>query len=205
MKSDITITKEQFDKALSSGIWRLGNQVLYDLCRNHPKHDSNEVIVAKVWLIGRSYAAALERRRNPTEQNDNFYEDVVAPVIRQSDIDQWLSGLNDGKCGLAEIVTVHKRVTNLFFEVSGMEKRSLASKYLHFHRPDLFYIYDSRALESIRRTTPGPKSLPRVHYTEFDAEYLPFCQRCDWLVQHIADKFGKTLDPRQLDNLLLSL
>lgn len=205
MTTSISITREQVEGALPQSVWGLGNQVLYDLCRKHPKHDSAKVIIAKVWLIGRSYAVALERRRNATEENENFYEDVAVPAIKQSGIDQWLSGLDDGKCGLAEIVTVHKRLTNLFFEISGMEKRSLASKYLHFHRPDLFYIYDSRALESIRRTTPGPKSLPRVHSTEFDAEYLPFCQRCDWLVQHIADTFGETLDPRQLDNLLLSL
>ena len=42
-------------------IWNLGNEMLYQLCRDYPDHKAPEVITAKVWLIGRSYAAAIER------------------------------------------------------------------------------------------------------------------------------------------------
>ncbi len=31
--------------------WRLGNQVLYELCRDYPHHTNPEEIVARVWLI----------------------------------------------------------------------------------------------------------------------------------------------------------
>ena len=43
--------------------WDLGNSVLYNLCENNFDHSSDEKIIAKVWLIGRVYAAAIERRR----------------------------------------------------------------------------------------------------------------------------------------------
>jgi hypothetical protein len=57
------ITQGDVDYALAPSIWDLGNQVLYSLCQAHPRHDHSDAIVAKVWLIGRSYAAAIERER----------------------------------------------------------------------------------------------------------------------------------------------
>jgi len=40
----------------------------------------------------------------------------------------------------------------LFSKISGLNKRSLASKYLHFHVPELFYISDSRAYDAMRNS-----------------------------------------------------
>jgi hypothetical protein len=39
----------------------------------------------------------------------------------------------------------------LFEKLTDKRKRSLASKYLHFHRADLLFIMDSRAVEGMRR------------------------------------------------------
>lgn len=52
------------EKALADSAWDMGNQVLYDLCRRHPGHSEPGEILAKIWLIGRSYAAAIERGRS---------------------------------------------------------------------------------------------------------------------------------------------
>ena len=52
---------KEINKALQPSPWSLGNQVLYDLCQDNFKHDSNEKTLAKVWLIGRSYSAVPER------------------------------------------------------------------------------------------------------------------------------------------------
>jgi hypothetical protein len=72
----------------SESVWDLGNEVLYKLCDDHPGHTANNAIIAKVWLIGRSYAAAIERRREKGEfSGDEFYVKHVAPCIRSSDID----------------------------------------------------------------------------------------------------------------------
>lgn len=41
----------------------IGNQVLYDLCKEYPLSEKNkDGIAAQMWLIGRSYAASPERR-----------------------------------------------------------------------------------------------------------------------------------------------
>ena len=41
--------------------WDFPNQMLYDLCSNYPSQEDAEQVVAKIWLIGRSYAASVER------------------------------------------------------------------------------------------------------------------------------------------------
>lgn len=46
---------------------------------------------------------------------------------------------------LKEVVSLHKFLVDVFQIVSGDNKRSLTSKYLHFHLPNIFYIYDDRA------------------------------------------------------------
>ena len=49
-------------------LWDVGNEVLYELCTKHPRHAEIPAVIAKVWLIGRSYAAAIERRRNKADE-----------------------------------------------------------------------------------------------------------------------------------------
>lgn len=81
------VTRAELNAALKNTTWDLGNQVLYDLCRDHPRHNSADVVIAKVWLIGRSYSAAIERRRSPTAYGDSFYTKHVAPAVLVSNID----------------------------------------------------------------------------------------------------------------------
>jgi len=188
------------------GSWELGNDTLYELCRVYPGHKTSQEIVAKIWLIGRAYAAAIERRKNKKTENDNFYESVVVPKIINSQIDMYLYKLKNEKEISEEIIGVilmtHKYVTDLFTEISGIEKRSLASKYLHFHLPDLFYIYDSRAVNSLRSI------LPRFRidntYKLSDREYGKFFLKLNYIDKTILRNEGVKLTPRELDNILLS-
>jgi hypothetical protein len=69
---------EVINQSLNS-LWDFGNEVLYDLCKNNFDHKDSAKILSKVWLIGRSYSAAIERRRNKDEINDDFYIDKVVP------------------------------------------------------------------------------------------------------------------------------
>src|ERR1700741_48060 len=148
-------TPDFIKKAMSDTAWDFGNQVLYDMCKTNPEHKSNQIIIGKIWLIGRAYAAAVERRRNKgSETGDAFYEEVVAPKISHSDIDKWFEAIRaSNKEDVALHLQTHSKVTNLLTEISGLEKRSLASKYLHFHFPQLFYIYDSRAQNVVSALT----------------------------------------------------
>jgi hypothetical protein len=201
-----TLTREEVESALANNAWDLGNQVLYDLCSNHPLHKSRQEIIAKVWLIGRSYSAALERRKNKSEDSlgDLFYEDIAAPEIQKQEIDCWIEPL-DGNTKPEEIVETHFKLTQIFYDITKLEKRSLASKYLHFHRPDLFFIYDSRAVNATRQITPsGKKQLPDLSpQKQVDDEYLKFYRRCLWLRDDIEKKFSRKLSPRDIDKILL--
>lgn len=188
--------------------WDFGNEVLYALCRKHPLHTEPPVVIAKLWLIGRSYAAAIERRPNKEIENDDFYIDTVAPKVCASKIDQWIaSAMTFSQPSLQSfdtLVLAHEQTTRLFNEISGLEKRSLASKYLHFHAPRLFFIYDARAVEGLRKLSSvvgrATKSAGKG-----DNEYRKFSEKCLRLRDHVKERYRVSLSPRQIDRLLLDI
>lgn len=203
------ITQDDVDFALTPSPWDLGNQVLYTLCQDHPRHDRGDAIIAKVWLIGRSYAAAIERRKNVENTSDDFYETTVVNKIKDSNLDEWLGSLPNGLIDpwpeLTVVVTVHKRLMDLFSGMTGLDKRSLASKYLHFHRPDLFFLYDTRAKAALAKVTPSIRMIPRILADEADAEYLTLSRRCQWVRDDVSRRYNVTLTPRQVDKILLRI
>jgi len=204
----VTLERRDVEAAREPTAWDLGNEVLYRLCREHPQHTDSEVVLAKILLIGRVYAAAIERRRTRSSANDDFYLCSVGPQIRKSGIDGWIAEAErpwaTPEQAMAAMLTAHARTTALFKRISGLEKRSLASKYLHFHVPSVFFIYDARAVSGMRRVTAliGKSSRP-AH--PGDREYGKFVQKCWRLRHHCEDAFSIRLTPRELDNLLLAL
>jgi hypothetical protein len=198
------LTSEFINDALSNRAWDFGNQALYDLCGRNPGHTRDDVIIAKIWIIGRCYAAAIERRARVTDGpvGDAFYETWVAPEVRGSPIDQWFQLLRDSPIeDAATNLEIHKRLTDLFYKISELDKRSLASKYLHFHFPDRFYIYDSRASAAISRLTSPVEDFSALR--DYDPSYASFFLRCRKLNQEIASCLGLNLTPRGLDKVLL--
>ncbi|MDP6850431.1 MAG: hypothetical protein QF524_05795 [Planctomycetota bacterium] len=205
------LRKEQVESSIESSEWDLGNKILYDMCSQYPSHNNSAEIIAKVWLIGRSYAAAIERRRNNESgefNGDDFYIEKVAPEIIHSEIDGWLRSLEaiDGisESTLEVILSVHFNVTELFSKISGLEKRSLASKYLHFHYPELFFIYDSRAVTAVSYLSDLTGRVGQSKYNA-DNEYRKFCEKCLKIRKYVKDNFKIYLTARQLDNLLLEV
>jgi hypothetical protein len=204
------LTRTLVKAASSPSPWDLGNRVLYDLCRKHQRHRDVPSILAKVWLIGRSYAVAIERRKTKSSENDDFYLSRVAPVIRRSGIDRWIDSLSMHRridaTSMNAVLAVHGKVTELFSRISGLQNRSLASKYLHFHRPDLFYLYDTRAVAALRTLTPIVGRASRGGDAGgVDSEYRKLVEKCSRLTAHVRERFGVRLTPRQVDNLLLRL
>lgn len=208
------IDMAELKRAISTDddIWAFGNNILYQLCREHPKHESPKVVVAKIWLIGRSYAAAIERRDLRFDggilmPNDKFYKEVVAPQMIRSEIDKRIAALRRSKAvndkNIAEVIDTHACLTRIFHDFTGKSKRSLASKYLHFHLPEHFYLYDSRAVVGLRMLGRAESpSRPRVQGC--DAEYMKFALRMLELQEDIERCLGKRLRPRELDKLLLN-
>ena len=183
----------------------MGNQVLYDMCKKYPHHDDTDIIVSKIWLIGRSYAAAIERRKTDDNNiNEDFMYSKVAPVIkrRSKKIDSMIDELNslDGnyKDNVETVLELHKYLMDTFKQITGLEKRSLASKYLHFHCPDKVLIYDSRAKESARKVVHRPNINPKWK-NKYDEQYADFCARIIAMVNEI----GTYPTPREIDSFLL--
>jgi hypothetical protein len=57
------IAEPEVKAVMDPWVWDVATNTLYDLCRRHPTHTTIEEIIGKVLLIGRSNAAAIERRR----------------------------------------------------------------------------------------------------------------------------------------------
>ncbi|MFO0905745.1 MAG: hypothetical protein U0939_22245 [Pirellulales bacterium] len=207
MKNNSLLDAALVTKAMAPTPWDLGNQVLYDLCREHPGHTEEQAVIAKILLIGRTYAASIERRKGGDDlKGDRFYLQRVVPTVLTSDLDEWLSEARASEPGtprgIETLVKVHDRTMKLFQQISGLENRSLASKYLHFHVPRLFCIFDARATAALRKLNDELPRSPK-HETNGDPEYGRFVERCEALRKHCDSKLQLALSPRQLDNLLL--
>ena len=100
----------------------------------------------------------------------------------------------------AHVLRVHENLTKTFRDASGKANRSLASKYLHFHRPRFFPIFDSRANGQVRKMVSGQM---RRDYPPGDLEYRPFLARFLFLRDWIANEYGLDLTPREMDRVLL--
>jgi len=199
------LTAEFIRGATSQTAWDFGNKILYDMCSANPDHKQDQIIIGKIWLIGRTYAAAIERRRTTEGAlGDAFYETVVAARIRESEIDSWFEAIRKSEANdLALHLEIHFRVMKLFTTISGLEKRSLASKYLHFHFPRDFYIYDSRAQKVISELTGSVgKRIPTLR--EHDDVYTRFFLRCQGLHQLLDAQLGRSLSMREFDKVLLA-
>jgi hypothetical protein len=193
--------------------WALSNQILYNLCSKYFSHKSDEEIVAKTLMIGRIYAVALERRRNKSIEDisDDFYLTTITRCFRHSQIDSVLSELKTHKELsieiLPEVLKAHTFLTELIHSFTKLKKRSFSSKYLHFHLPHLFFIYDARAVESLRSlVTEIPSYLKIIKgMPDVDKEYCQFVCKCFALQTLIEKEYGINLSTRELDNLLIEI
>ncbi len=184
--------------------------ILYRMCEEFPYHDDQDVAVGKLVLIGRTYAAAIERRRNADVEGDAFYETVVGPKMLEigPELDRRLKMLRQESeitlDNIIEMLSVHKFLMDAFREITGMEKRSLASKYLHFHCPELFFIYDSRAREAIHKLVKRADKSILENAEEYDTEYGDFVCRMWELRKYLHETLGVQENPRKLDGFLLT-
>jgi len=223
MLLDIKNYKNRILQAQKPNPWEFGNSILYKLCDEYPKHEKLEIIIAKIWLIGRSYAAAIERGRNNSREikNDVFYTEKVGPELQESNIDEIISGLQKErkieKKNIPDILIAHKYLIELFKDIkkSDIEKsaerhdRSLSSKYLHFHLCNLFFIYDKLALNALGKFIGKISKQNPYHIVlsenNIDKDYSKFFIKCLMLRDKISNELNINLTPRQLDNFLIDI
>ena len=189
--------------------WEFANNVLYQLCEKYPTHDNEDIVVAKIWLIGRSYAAAIERFKDKSsaESEDFYYEEVAPKMIEKGEgLDSQIRKLKQSQnVSIVDILSTHKYLLDAFESITKHKNRSLASKYLHFHCPEHFYIYDSRADSAVKKFVDLPNEYKKTLYNfeVYDSEYANFVCRMMELREYIHKTFDKKLNPRQLDSFLL--
>ncbi len=194
-----------------SSRWAFGNSILYQMCSDNPLHNDVNVIAGKIWIIGRTYSAAIERRRINTDFDGDFYYEIVAPKLMEigPELDERILKINQHSVlteqNLDLVLTTHKFLMDTFFEITNLEKRSLASKYLHFHCPSMFFIYDSFATINSKKRVKLDKEKAALHYScNGDKEYTDFCVRMLELRDFVNAFSDKMLTPRELDNLVLN-
>jgi len=214
---------EKIEKSIRENDWDFGNKVLYDLCTHNFEHKEDKKIIAKVWLIGRAYAASVERQRTISDNNsenisaEKYYKDFIAPRLKESEIDAKLLTLKASKRinydNLKEILNLHSRLIEILKDdpnnKNKQNRRSFSSKYLHFHLPELFFIYDSIAYASLNKyklfiDTNSLKKLKKEYKDEnVDPAYTDFFLACYLLKEHINEEHDERFNCRNLDNLLL--
>ena len=185
-----------------------GNNILYQMCESQPLHNDVGIIHGKIWLIGHAYSASVSRTKEVQSfEGVDFIKEVVAPKIKSSDIDNWILGIKDIERltldNYERVLYVHHKLINVLEDVTGHSKRSLASKYLHFHLPQSVFIYDSIANKKIRTLV---KSKRYSYQRGYDNEYAKFVIRCldyrDNIYEPESNATGKST-PRDLDKFLL--
>ena len=207
------LTQVDIDNSLST-IYGLGNDILYSMCKNNFEHTSIDAVLAKTIIIGRTYAVALDRGKDKGKSDDeklklllingDFYQNKVVPLFMASDIDVKLARLKnlDSPEGVeADILVLHNDLKEILLPINKEDKISFCSKYLHFHLPNLFFIYDSRA-KSVINDFVVKKDVQYFKASNFDTKYAKFYSKARHLQKSIADDF-ELLTPRQIDNLFL--
>ena len=158
------------------------DEILYDICRRWPQHNDLPIVHAKVTIIGRTYAAGLERKGGEDSRR-GILETISNTLNRNSKkIDRDITTLkNLGLHSMAaqnHILTTHGDVVSLLRKgtKSELNFRSFVSKYLHFHAP-IVPIFDSRASSVIRKWYPWRRFRNRIGISQnknYDEVYSKF-------------------------------
>ncbi|MBQ0800023.1 MAG: hypothetical protein KBT63_12145 [Porticoccaceae bacterium] len=178
-----------------------GNEVLYRMCEDRLHHNDIDTIKSKLWIIGRSYAASIERKAGK-----DFKIEDAANVLKDSRIDNEIFNLRQIGRPTSENIThllqTHNYLMGLFKKATGVNKRSLASKYLHFHAPKAVFIYDSIVRDDLRKRLRKIKNRFPITRNN-DDEYESHVMRCICYRDNIYEKeLGLLVSPRKLDSHL---
>ncbi|MBI5446228.1 MAG: hypothetical protein HY900_34065 [Deltaproteobacteria bacterium] len=189
--------------------WGAVDKVLYSLCGGHPGHDSLKHVIAKVVLIGRTYAAGIERCVQPRSREQSIV--LVGKHLYEhgETVDEIISSLpRDAEpldpAAMQCIVEEHGRLTTLLRPIcrGSRSPRSFVSKYLHFHHPAV-PIYDSLAATALTGLVPWPRrTVPFEGPPAADETYWEFCVRLVLLLSACRDS-GHNPTPKELDAFLL--
>src|SRR5258708_33358376 len=133
------LTPQKIKIAIGKHEQDLSNEILYAMCRRYPAHTHRNEIFAKISIIGRVYAASLQRRKYVADgsRGDDFFKRAIPDLVKAG-IYAWLRPLRASPINVARsgsydrgpILETHHKLMKTFHIISQMNHRSLASKYL---------------------------------------------------------------------------
>lgn len=205
------LTSEFIGTDEGCGIFIPANRMLYQFVKENPSNTDKAQIASKALIIGRSLSASAERRTpsedDPVSGTANFY-DLLGQTIANSMVGELLDMYDEDQeltCMLVgDVVKIHAFLCDAVTKVTEKDCSSFSSKYLHFHRPKLFPMMDSRARTALKwvadeqdwvfaYTTAGKSKNYRVYVDHFLRAR-----------QFFEEHLGRSLSLRQMDNILLS-
>lgn len=161
------------------------DDILYAMCRTWPRHNDLSTVQSKVILIGRTFAAGLERKGGK-DKPTGILETVANILFRnRSWLDAEILRLRRSRTLTVEttkkILSLHGHTVHLLREgtKSGMNFRSFVSKYLHFHIP-IVPIFDSRTSRVLNEWYPWREFRDRIQMSQkgkYDPVYAKFLGR----------------------------
>jgi|GEM_PF-1376969 hypothetical protein len=188
-----SLSREFLTDTLSRSILDPRSRALYDLCFLYRDHLRDEIVADKLRLIGRLYAeygAGL-----------GFSPEYSAHRLAKSPVDRWFCSLATAEALDAWLLLeLHKRVMDVFADLPERQARSLASKYLHFHFPELFFIYDEEVEQAAASLAEGECGF--LAMSDFDPVYGRFLACARKLAERLAPELGRRLSPREMDRVL---
>jgi hypothetical protein len=191
----LTLSREFITDALSRSILDPKVRALDELCFISRHHLRDEVVADKLRLIARLHDDGMVWRGQGLSAED------AACRLSHSQVDRWFGALATAeRLDTGLLLELHKRLMGVFAELGEDAARGLASRYLHFHFPELFPIYDSRIAAAIGLLVRGDCGF--LSLAEFDPVYGRFHACCRKLTERIAPLLGRRLSPRELDHVL---
>lgn len=198
-----------------AAIDQFGNSVLYDMCEKEPRHVDENVIKDKIWIIGRTYAASIERQGGGNAVHRRAARELMTVGAELDSRIAKLQGVDFGLDSIVEVLSTHDLVIRRLQEASrkrlphtglavgdGAIFTSFAAKYLHFHGKRAFPIYDQHAERAVKRMV---KEQPKSVSSSYDQTYEKFCRGVTAVMGELEDRFPPKLNLRELDILLVKL
>ena len=181
-KSDLEDYKEAKRERLR--LYSKVDDILYGMCKRWPDHKDIGIVQAKVRIIGRVYAAGLERK-GKQDKSKGIYETIAETLHEnRASIDPEIKAIKNfktlSKASYEKILSLHGNMVRSLRKGtrSKLNFRSFVSKYLHFHTL-IVPLFDSRASTTINRPDWYPLKHSNARVTipkrkEYDQVYYRF-------------------------------
>ncbi len=168
--------------------------LIYEHIKNNITHVDADIVYAKVVLVNRMYRANLKFAGGDPEG-------TIADGLVKEKVDDKLQKVANAKFNadsLGLIVSTHKVVTDCCEKLLHRKPTSFVSKYLHFHFPEAFPIFDKYAYNSAWNivTSEGlvEKIKGKTEELKNDGDYAWFCASLVNIQTKVTEFNLKTVD-----------